>query len=146
MSHRTLALHAAAVGGGWFVLAFVSLVVVLPARPEWIGSLPKPIQGAGLTLIAVVAVPLAWPIYLALGMSEARLAERIRLGDVVASRVAGRLLRVQAGVFAIASLGAGVAAISLRAMNGAGYLALAWLPLAAIAGAHAWTARRIISP
>ena len=143
MRHRALALHAAAVGGGWFLLAFVALVVVLPARPEWIASLPVPIQGAGFTLVAVLALPLVWPVYVGLGMHEARLAERVRLGDVVARRSAQRLLQVQAGVFALASVVAGVAALSLRAMNGAGYLVLAWLPLAAIAGAHAWTARRI---
>jgi hypothetical protein len=145
MRHRSLALHAAAVGGGWFVLAFVALVVVLPARSEWIAGLPKPIQGAGLTLIAVLALPLAWPIYVGLGMYEGKLAERVRLGDVAASRAARRVINVQAWVFAAASLGAGVIAISFRRMNGAGYLALAWLPLAAIAWAHKWTARRIAS-
>lgn len=145
MRHRALAVHAAAIGGGWFVLAFVSLVLVLPARPEWIANLPTPIQGVALTLVAVAAFPLAWPIYIALGIYEARLAERVRLGDVGAAHVATRVLHVQAGIFATASVGAAVGAVALRAVNGVGYLGLAWLPLAAIALAHAWTARRVTS-
>ena len=140
---RALAVHAAVVGGGWFVIAFLSLVIVLPARPGWIENLPISVQGVGLTVTAVAAVPLAWPIYIAVGLCEGRLAERVRVGDAVAVGAARRLLHVQAGAFGLAGIAVAALGLWVRALHGAGYIALAWLPLLAIAGAHLWTARRV---
>lgn len=145
MRYRALVVHAWVVGAGWFFLAFVSLVIVLPARHGWIENLPTAVQGVGLTLMAVVSVPLAWPVYIGLGLYEGRLAERVRVGDVNAARTARRLLYIQAGAFWLASLAAAAFALSVRAVNGVGYVALAWLPLLAIAGAHLGTARRVTS-
>jgi hypothetical protein len=141
---RALAIHAWTVGAGWFVLAFLTLVVVLPSRPGWVADLPHPIQGAGVVLIAVIALPLAWPVYIALGWYEAGLVERLAHGDLRAATRARRLLLSQAAVFAGGAAAAGALAVAIRSRNGAEYVSIAWLPLIAIAVAHLLTARAML--
>lgn len=143
---RALAIHAWTVGAGWFVLAFLTLVVVLPARPGWIADLPHPIQGAGVVLIAVVALPLAWPLYIAVGWYEAGLVDRLAHGDMRAAARARQLVLSQAAVFAVAGVAAGALAVAVRSRVGAEYLSLAWVPLITIASAHLLTARAIARP
>lgn len=141
MRSRPLAIHAALVGGGWFVIAFVALVGLLPA--SWWDGLPPAVQGAGLTVVAVAALPVLWPVYLAIGWYEAGLAERLARHDVGALRRARRALHVQAAAFAAAGVAAIVVAISFRSLQGAEHATLAWAPLVGIALGHGWTARRL---
>jgi hypothetical protein len=140
-----LGVHAAIVGGGWFVVAFVGLVLVLPDPPAWLSEAPEPLQGAGWTVVAVASFPLAWPAYIAIGWYEAGLADRVRRGERPSAARARQVLRVQAVLFAVAALLAAVVAVAERQANGHEYVTLAWMPLAAIALAHLWTARRVSS-
>lgn len=140
---RRLNVHSAAVGAGWFVVAFTALVgsQLSDGLRDWIGELPSVVQGMGATVVLAAAIPLAWPVYIAIGWYEAGLASRIGSGDDSARRPAARLLYGQAFVFASASvLAVGVAWLYRNAV-GAGYVTLAWLPLAIIAGLHLWIAR-----
>lgn len=135
---RRLAIHSAVVGAGWFLVAFVALVgtQLNDGLRDWIGGLPPVVQGLGATVVLAAAVPLAWPVYIAIGWYEAGLASRIGCGDDSARRPAVRLLNGQALAFASASvLAAGVAWLYRDAV-GAGYASLAWLPLAIIATLH----------
>lgn len=141
---RRLAVHSAAVGAGWFVVAFAALVgsQLSDQFRDWIGGLPTVAQGVGATVVLAAAIPLAWPVYIAIGWYEADLASRIRSGDDSARRPAVRLLNGQALVFASASvLVAGVAWLYRDA--GADYVSLAWLPLAVIAALHLRVARAL---
>lgn len=141
---RRLAVHSAVVGAGWFVVAFAALVGsrLSDGVRDWIGGLPSVVQGVGATVVLAAVVPLAWPVYIAIGWYEAGLASRIRSGDDSARRPAVRLLSGQALAFAAASvLAAGVAWLYRDA--GAGYVSLAWLPLAIIAGFHLRIARAL---
>ena len=143
MAHRTLRVHAAVVGGGWIVVALAALALSHTALSDWLGELPRPLRGAGLTVVAVSAMPLAWPIYIAIGWYEANLADEVQLGDRSASARARHLLLVQAACFALAGVAAAVAAITFRRVNGAAYLAFAWAPLVLIGLAHLITARSL---
>lgn len=142
---RRLAVHAAVVGAGWFVVAFAALVgsQLSDELRDWIGGLPSVVQGVGATVVLAAAIPLAWPVYIAIGWYESGLASRIRSGDDSARRPAVRLLHGQALAFASASvLAAGVAWLHRDAV-GAGNVSLAWLPLAIIAGLHLRIARAL---
>jgi xanthosine utilization system XapX-like protein len=143
-SARTLTVHAVLVGCGWFVLAFTTLVGLQfsPDARAWAGGIAPALLGVVGMLVAVAAVPLAWPVYIAIGWYEAGLADRLRAGDESARVAAGRVLRVQATVFAATAATVGMFALAYRAVSGGEYLVLAWLPLAVIALMHEWTARR----
>jgi hypothetical protein len=144
---RTLGVHAFVVGAGWFVIAFSGLVglQVSAGAQGWVASWPAALQGMGGAVVLAAAVPLAWPLYIAVGWCESGLASRLGAGDHSARRPAIRLLRVQAAAFLVASAVAATVAWSFRAAVGGDYLVLAWLPLASIGGWHLWTARRIRS-
>jgi hypothetical protein len=135
---RRLQVHSAAVGAGWFVVAFTALVgsQLSDGLRDWIGELPSVVQGVGATVVLAAAIPLAWPVYIAIGWYEAGLASRIGSGDDSARRPAIRLLHGQALAFATASaLAVGVAWL-YRDAAGAGYVVLAWVPLAVITVLH----------
>lgn len=141
---RRLAVHSAVVGAGWFVVAFAALVgsQLSDGLRDWMGDLPSVVQGVGATVVLAAAIPLAWPVYIAIGCYEAGLAARIRSGDDSARPPAVRLLNGQALTFAAASvLAAGVAWRYRDA--GAGYVSLAWLPMAIFAGLHLRIARAL---
>lgn len=142
---RRLHVHSAAVGAGWFVVAFTALVgsQLSGGLRDWIGELPSVVQGVGATVVLAAAIPLVWPVYIAIGWYEAGLASRIRSGDDSARRPATRLLHGQALVFAAVSVLAVGVAWFYRDADGAGYVSLAWLPLAIIAGLHLRIARAL---
>ena len=141
---RRLTVHSAVVGAGWFVVAFAALVgsQLSAELRDWIGGLPSVLQGVGATIVLAAAIPLAWPVYIAIGWYEAGLASRLRSGDDSARGPAVRVLKGQAMAFASASvLAAGVAWLYRDA--DADYVSLAWLPLAIIAALHLRIARAL---
>jgi hypothetical protein len=142
---RHLRLHALVFGVGWFVVAFGALVGLgsFDRAQNVVADLPHALQGAGLIVVAVVALPLAWPVYLAVGLLEAGLADRIRHGDAGARSTARVLLHGEAIVSMLVALGLVAFTISVGPRNGREYLVLMWLPLALIALAHERTARAI---
>lgn len=141
---RQLAVHSAVVGASWFVVAFAALVgtQLNDGLRDRIGDLPTVVQGIGATVVLVAAVPLAWPIYIAVGWYEAGLASRIRSGDDSARRPAARVLNGQALVFAVASV-VGLVVAWLYRNAGSDFVTLAWLPLAVIAALHLRIARAL---
>ena len=142
---RWLGIHSVVVGIGWFVVAFVGLVGLQAsdALREWAGSWPVVAQGIGATILLAAAIPVAWPVYIAIGWYESGLATRIARGDDSARRPAVRLLRAQAVAFGMASVLAVGVALLFRGAVGSEYVLLAWLPLALIAALHICTARRL---
>jgi hypothetical protein len=140
---RWLTVHSVVVGAGCFVVAFVALVGLQrsDALRAWIETWPFVVQGVGGTVVLAAAVPFGWPVYIAIGWCESALASRIRTGDDVARLPAVRLLYGQAVAFASASVVAAGVAWLYRDAAGAGYISLAWLPLAVIAGLHVRIAR-----
>jgi hypothetical protein len=142
---RQLRLHALVFGVGWLVVAFGALIGLgsQPSVKSAISDLWPALQGMGFIVIAVTALPLAWPVYIALGIFEANLADRISLGDLGAVTTARRVLRVQAVAWTLAAVSLVMLAVWVGPMNGREYLVLMWLPIAAIAVVHELTARTL---
>ncbi len=143
---RTMGWHAVVVGVGWFVLALPVTVAYGSSAGfrEWVSGLPSAVQGMATVLVALAVVPLVWPVYLAIGWSEGRLAERLAAGQTAALRPAARLLQAQGVVFAAVAIA--IAAYALSADRGSwtwDHAWLAWLPPGAISAAHFATARRL---
>ncbi|MGI8808715.1 MAG: hypothetical protein ACR2KK_12880 [Acidimicrobiales bacterium] len=103
-----LGFHAAAVGIGWVpvLLAFM----LSPALRDAGRSLPEWFVGGSLLVGVGFAVPLLWPLFLAIGWFEANLAERIGHGEHRAAVLATRVLMLQ---------GVGYLAVALVALAGA---------------------------
>jgi hypothetical protein len=99
--------------------------------------------GNRVHVLVAASIPLAWPVYIAIGWYESGLAFRMRTGDDTARASAVRLLYVQAVAFFVVSVTAAVVAGQYRDAVGAGYISLAWVPLAAIAVLHVRTARAL---
>lgn len=143
-AHRLRA-HALVFGVGWFVVAFGALIGLgpLPGVQHLVARLPHALQGAGFVVVAAVAFPLAWPIYLAVGLFEAGLADRILHGDVGARSTARALLRAEALAAGLIAVALAALLVSVGPRNGREYLFLMWAPLVGIALAHERTARSL---
>lgn len=83
--------HAVATGVGWISMGFVGLIALQIHEPtqDWFRRLPHAAQGCLGVLLVAAALPLAWPVYLALGMFEWGLADRLRAGELAAASTAG---------------------------------------------------------
>lgn len=145
---RALGWHAGVVGIGWFVLSLPVTVAYGSSTGlrNWVSQLPSTVQGMAALLVVLAVVPVVWPVYLAIGWHEGRLAERLAAGDTAAIGPAERLLMAQGIVFA--AIAVAVAAYAMSADRGSWtweHASLAWLVPAAISAAHIATARRIRS-
>lgn len=97
-------------------------------------------------LVALTVLPVLWPIYVAIGWRESRLAESLAAGDTTGIRPAERLLVAQG--IAFAAIAVAVAAYGMSADRRSwawDHASLAWLVPAAISATHVATARRIRS-
>lgn len=96
-----LGLHAAAVGIGWMpvLLAFLAI----PALRNAGGSLPPWLVGGSVAVGLAFAVPLLWPVFVAIGWFEANLVEQIGRNDRAAGRAA-QILIFQAAAYLILAL------------------------------------------
>lgn len=130
-------------GIGWFVVALPSLVLI-EANPDvrdWFGDLAPSVQGVLGSVVVLCAIPLLWPVYLAVGWYETQAAQHV---DAAHGRSGPRrLLLIQAWLMAAATIGVAMLAVLYRGVEGGDYLSLSWLPLACITGAHLWTARHL---
>lgn len=139
-----LTVHGAIVGIGWFVVALPSLLLIEAnaAVRDWFGELAPSLQGMIGSVVVLCAIPLLWPVYLAIGWYETQAAQHTDAAD----RRSGprRLLLIQAGLMASVSVGAALLAVAYRGVDTGDYLALSWLPLAVISLAHLSTARRLV--
>ena len=143
---RALSWHAGVVGIGWFVLSLPVTVAYGSSTGfrEWASQLPSTVQGMAALLVALAVFPVFWPVYVAIGWRESRLAESLAAGDTEAIRPAERLVVAQGVVFA--SIAVAVAAYGMSADRRSwtwDHASLAWLVPAAISAAHVATARRI---
>ena len=141
---KLLSIHAALVGIGWFVVALPSLLAVQASEAvqDWFGDLAPATQGFFGVIVILSAIPLLWPIYLAIGWYEIQVATGSSSKTAVGA-AGRRLLAVQAAMALAASTGLMALAIAMRGVPGSEYLTLAWVPLAAVAAAHFWTMRRL---
>lgn len=140
---RALTVHGAIVGIGWFVVALPSLILIEgnTAVRDWFGELAPSLQGMIGSVVVLCAIPLLWPVYLAIGWYETQAAQH---ADAAHGRSGPRrLLLIQAGLMAAATIGVAVLAVVYRGVDTGDYLALSWLPLAAIALAHLGTAHHL---
>ncbi len=142
-------LHAGGVGMAWMPMAFVGMAGWGgTGLGEAVRSLPDPVQGALVAAVLLAALPLLWPVYLALGWYESGLAIALGRGDPDAAARLRRLVQVQAGITAVLLIPVtGLAVVAARAWrqgDATGHLVLTWLPLLALVLAHlatAWTVR-----
>lgn len=142
---RALTVHGAIVGVGWFVVALPALLLIEgnTGVRDWFGELAPSVQGMIGSVVVLCAIPLLWPVYLAIGWYETQAAQHV--DETRGSLGPHRLLLIQAGLMAAATIGVVMLAVVYRGVEGGDYLALSWLPLASIAGAHLWTARPHLS-
>jgi hypothetical protein len=132
---RWLAVHAAVVGVGWLpvLLAFA----LNPALQRAAGALPDAVLGPLLLVAALFAVPLVWPLLVAVGWYEAGLAAGVAAGERRALVRAVQVSRLTAGALAsVAAVAAAVALVTLGRGSGHGLLAWAWVGPAVLCGAQ----------
>lgn len=142
-TRRVLAIHGSVVGTGWFVVALPSLLLIQGGggAQDWFGDLAPAVQGMLGAVIVVCAVPILWPIYLAIGWYETNRASHFNPRD--GTTAVQRLITAQALLTAAAGIGVAILGLAFRGVNGGEYLTLAWIPLGAIAFGHLWTAKRL---
>jgi hypothetical protein len=99
--------HAFLVGVSWFAVG-LPLVLILGEHPAVEAALrsgaattPLWILTGILAVAAVYAVPLLWPVHLAVGRYELGLVGRVARGDGHARRAAARVLNAQAVGYAL---------------------------------------------
>lgn len=135
---RILGVHAFVVGIGWFAVGLPAFLLISAHPPLEAalrtGALAAPFWVLlGLLVVAAIfALPLLWPLHIAVGWYELGLLARVRRGDQRAHRLARRMLLGQAVGYAV--IGAGLA-VWWR-----GYPAFL-VPLA-VGGVHAVLARQ----
>ena len=104
---RWLTAHATVVGIAWFAVGLPVAVYLSgrsgPAMSIW-RTVPPVLQGGIAVSVAVVALPLLWPVWLAIGWAEGSWAEQAAAGDTRAPGRAVRIVSAQAvGWFLVAA-------------------------------------------
>lgn len=111
---RILGVHAFVVGIGWFAIGLPAFLL-LASHPPLQAALGSGASAApfwlllGLLVVAAIfALPLLWPLHLAVGWYELGLVGRIRRGDHRAHRLARRMLLGHAVGYAVIAAGLAV--------------------------------------
>lgn len=145
-TRRVLTIHGTVVGIGWFLVALPSLLAIQMSITvqDWFAGLAPAVQGVLGTIVVVTAFPLLWPVYLAIGLYETQTASQ--LDSAEAAQGARRVVTAQALLTILATVAAAILGLTYRGFSAGEYLALAWLPLLAIALGHLWTRRCLNRP
>lgn len=100
-------------------------------------SMPPQLQGGFAVTAVVVAFPLLWPAWLAIGWFEGSLAEQVGAGNERAATTAVRLLTVQGLAWATIAV---IVVVAVHLVGGAVYhetaLWWAWLVPSLVAAGH----------
>lgn len=143
---RYVALHAVVVGIAWFPVV-LGLGIVAGTNPGFGDLLRDTARNVpdwllhGLVLLgAGFALPLSWPILLALGWIEGGLAQRIAGGDQQAVHRAGRLFQLEGIALLVLTSG-----VLLVVMTWPDQLSIAVVP-GLVAAAHIIAGHRLSAP
>ncbi|HET6951326.1 MAG TPA: hypothetical protein VFI47_13170 [Acidimicrobiales bacterium] len=142
---RWLAVHACVVGVGW------APVLMAFALNPWLrraaGALPDALLGPLLLVAALFAVPLVWPLLVAVGWYESGLAAGVAAGERRAVERAVHLSRLIAAALATVAVVAGTASLVTRGdWAGHGLMAWAWVGPALLFGGQAALVRSLVRP
>jgi hypothetical protein len=109
---RVAEVHAFVVGIGWFVVG-LPLAIWFSTHEHGgdaiIHAVPDVMLGGTVVVVAVVAFPFLWPLWLALGMAEVSALGRSRNGEPGPARSLARLIGMQAAGWMLLSLVVGAA-------------------------------------
>ena len=125
-TYKALVTHALLLGIAWFPITCAGFASLGTRQyDDWLTWLPNELRGIIIVLVVLSALPLLWPLYMALAFVELRLAGRLRGAVPHAARQASYLLLLQAVAWAIPAIWLVLLAIQ-RSRHGGDLLTWMW--------------------